>query len=63
MLALWCSEISVTNDGSERAVKEAQDVPSSCYTKEGRKSFMIVKSEHRRKFPKLSKCQLKCIND
>ena len=63
MLAPWISEIPVTNDGSERAVKDAQDVTSSSYTQEGRKDTMLVKSEHRRKFPKLCKRNKKWINE
>ena len=42
------------NDGSERAMKDAQDVASSSFTQEGRRDTMLVKSGHRRKFPKLS---------
>ena len=49
-------------DGSERAVKDAQDVANASYTQEGRRDTMLVKSELRRKFPKMSKCSLKCIN-
>ena len=51
----------MTNDGSERAVKDAQDVASSSFSQEGRRDTMLIKSEHRRKFPKLSQSNLKLI--
>jgi hypothetical protein len=51
------SEIPVTNDGSERAVKNAQDVAYLFYN--SRENAMLVENEQTRKFPKLSK---KCVN-
>ena len=53
----------MTNDGSKRAVKDAKDVASSSFSQEGRRDTMLVKSEHRRKFPKLSKSNIKFINE
>ena len=63
MLALWVHELPVTNDAAERAVKDAQDVAHSAHSPDVRESIMIVKTEHRRKFKKLSKLSLNFIND
>jgi hypothetical protein len=55
------SEIPVTNDGSERAVKNAQDVAYLFYN--SRENAMLVENEQTRKFPKLSNKCLNNIND
>ena len=62
MLALWFSEIQVTNDGSERAVKDAQDVASLFRDGETRENALLVKNEQRKVFPKFDKKSLKYIN-
>ena len=50
MLALWFSEIQVTNDGSERAVKDAQDVAFLFRDGENRENAILVENEQRKAF-------------
>ena len=63
MLAYWCSELQVTNDGSERAVKDAQEVANASFSQKTREDIMLVKGEHRRKLPKLCKMSLFQMNN
>ena len=62
MLTLWFKEIEVTNDGSERAVKHAQDVAFLFHNEKKRENAFLVKNEHRRIFSKITKKSLNYIN-
>ena len=61
-LAHWFSEIQVTNDGSERGVKDAQDVAFLFRDGGKRENALLVKNEQRRVVPNFDKKNLKCIN-
>ena len=52
------NDFSVTNDASERGVKNAQEVAFVGKKESVRENAMIVMNEHRSKCPSLNKCDL-----